>query len=220
MKPKSETLGKLLEFARGHVYFLLGGACLLIVGLVYLSSGRFGGAEESGGAVFIPGASEAPLAPQTEEDEPAPETAAPPVTVHVVGEVARPGVYTLEAGARIHDALAAAGGATAAADLRRLNLAAVAADAMQIIVPAFGEDVAEVFVHQDGGGRHGGLIDINSASAQELQALPGVGPALSEAIVSFRESHGRFATVDELAGVPRIGPATLERLRPLVVARN
>lgn len=130
------------------------------------------------------------------------------VVVHVVGQVNRPGVVSLPAGARVMDAVDAAGGATPAADLAGLNLARVLADGEQVVVPGPG-DVAEGVGPAPG-------VDLNRADAAALDALPGIGPVLAERIVSWRSAHGRFSTVDELAEVAGIGPALMAGLRDLV----
>lgn len=124
-------------------------------------------------------------------------------TVHVAGAVTQPGVYELPAGARVEDAVAAAGGALAEARLDALNLARVVNDGEQILVPTAAEAQAV----------SSGLVNVNQADAGALEELPGVGPVLAERIVSYREAHGSFATVDSLEAVPGIGPAVLEGLR-------
>ena len=217
---------KLREFAKRHVFFLLGGACLLVVGIIYLArAGAPTVTTNENIVAFIPAEERAAVQEYVPAPAPTPEPEPEPgeVIVHIVGAVYNPGVYVLPEGARIHDVLAMAGGATDYADLRQINLAALAIDAMQIIVPHYGEEVDQVFVYanpqtpsQAPGQAASGLININTASNAELQTLPGIGPVLAEAIINFRETHGMFQSVEELINVPRIGPATLERLRPLV----
>ena len=126
--------------------------------------------------------------------------------MHVVGEVRRPGVVHLPSGSRVTDALDAAGGATAEADLAAVNLARVLADGEQVVVP--GPQSAEASA--------GAGLDLNSADAAALDALPGIGPVLAARIVAWRTEHGRFSTVEELAEVSGIGPALLDGLRGLV----
>ncbi len=133
------------------------------------------------------------------------------VVAHVVGAVAAPGVVRLPAGSRVVDALAAAGGATADADLGRLNLARVLGDGEQIVVPRPGDPTSLAQVSPQGGGA-GQLVDLNTASVAELDGLPGVGPVLAQRIVDRRP----FTSVDELDEVSGVGPTLLERLRPLV----
>ncbi len=144
------------------------------------------------------------------------------VTVHVAGHVAHPGVYAVPAGARVADAVVAAGGAAGDADLEQLNLAARLSDGERVYVPAKGEAAPAVVASPatagpaSKGGAPAGPVDLNSATAEQLEALPGVGPATSKAILTYRASHGRFRSVTELLEVPGIGPAKLEALRPLV----
>lgn len=141
----------------------------------------------------------------------------PGVVVHVVGEVASPGVVTLEPGARVADAVAAAGGATASADLTAINLARVLADGEQVVVPAPGQVVAGAPSFGTGAGGGGdGLVDLNQADAAAFDTLPGIGPVLAERIVSWRDEHGRFTAVEELTEVTGIGPALLAGVRDLV----
>jgi competence protein ComEA len=142
------------------------------------------------------------------------------IVVHVAGAVAHPGLVELATGARVADAVAAAGGAAADADLDRVNLAAKITDGLRVLVPRMGEASGTDVVADAGGSVRAatpsGPIDLNTASASELDALPGVGPATAAAIVSYREQHGNFTTIDALTDVPGIGPAKLAQLRPLV----
>ncbi len=140
--------------------------------------------------------------------------------VHVAGAVARPGIVELDGGARIGDAVTAAGGPTEEADLHRLNLAAPVVDGLQIRVPIEGEEVSPVGVPaatsgSGPGGRHGlasGPLNLNSAGEAELETLPGIGPSLAAAIVEWRTNNGPFLTIDGLLDVPGIGPAKLAGL--------
>ncbi len=135
------------------------------------------------------------------------------VVVHVVGAVAQPGVVRLALGARVADALTAAGGGTADADLGAVNLARVLTDGEQLLVPVVGAEPAgppaSAAVVEDG------LVDLNRADPATLETLPGVGPVLAERIVRHREEQP-FTTVDELDDVPGIGPSLMSQLRALV----
>ena len=175
------------------------------------------------------------------------------VRVHVAGAVNNPGVYTLPAQGRTVDAIAAASGAAADADLDRVNLAGTLSDGVQIYVPHRGETAAPAQIQPNGGTANAGQgnaangaaqngasqggtqpqpartltasgsaqkgsspVNINTATAEELQSLPRIGPAMAQRIIAWREAHGGFRSVDELDAVPGIGPSMLENLRPLV----
>lgn len=175
------------------------------------------------------------------------------VRVHVAGAVNNPGVYTLPAQGRAVDAIAAASGAAADADLDRVNLAGALSDGVQIYVPHRGETAAPAQIQPNGGTANTGQgnaangaaqngasqggtqpqpartltpagsaqkgstpVNINTATAEELQTLPRIGPAMAQRIIAWREAHGGFRSVDELDAVPGIGPSMLENLRPLV----
>ena len=138
------------------------------------------------------------------------------VVVHVAGAVHDPGLVVVEVDARVADAITAAGGPAEDADLDRVNLAAVVRDADRIAVPRIGEDAPGVVESSTTGD---GPVNVNSATAVELEALPGVGPAIATAIVTHREEHGPFATIAELEQVAGIGPAKLAALSDRVVAR-
>ena len=138
------------------------------------------------------------------------------VLVHVAGAVVEPGVYDLASGARVRDAVVAAGGPTDAADWNALNLAAVVSDASRVYVPVVGEDVPPGVLGASGAAVGNGPVDVNRATVDELDQLPGVGPATATAIVTERDRNGPFVDVDDLGRVPGIGPAKLEALRDLV----
>jgi competence protein ComEA len=143
----------------------------------------------------------------------------PQLVVHVVGAVRRPGLYRLRDGARIADAIARAGGATRAAELTGLNLAAPLVDGVQVLVPERREALAEGGA--TGAAGVGAAVappkpSLSTATAEELDELPGVGPVTAQRIVDYRTAHGSFASVDDLDAVPGIGPARIEQLRDLV----
>lgn len=132
----------------------------------------------------------------------------PPILVHVLGAVEDPGLYELAAGARVVDALAAAGGFSAEADRAGINLARVLVDAEQVVVPAVGAAGAPAV--------DDGLVNLNTADATELETLPRVGPALADRIIAWREANGGFRSVEDLLAVTGIGEKTFEGLRALV----
>jgi len=169
---------------------------------------------------------------------PTPSAAAPnpdePVVVSVVGLVHKPGLVTLNPGARIADALTAAGGALDGADLVGLNMARRVADGEQIVVgiaSAPGQPTVMGSSVSSGAGTGapadsppssenapapGGLVNLNTATVEQLDTLPGIGPVTAAAIVAWRDAHGQFSSVDQLGDVDGIGPARLEKLRDLV----
>lgn len=134
------------------------------------------------------------------------------VVVHVAGAVERSGVYHLPAGSRVVDALAAAGGAAANAEVDAINLAAPVLDGQRVYMPRVGEQVPPVSPSEV----PQGPLDLNSATEEQLDDLPGVGPSTAAAIVAHREANGPFGSVDDLGEVRGIGPAKLEALRGLV----
>ena len=156
-----------------------------------------------------------------------PSAGAGSVVVHVTGAVIRPGVVTLGEGSRVNDAIGAAGGVSPDADTQQLNLARVLTDGEQIRVPRIGEVLPDPAPQpgaavtpgtgtapgKPAAGSASGMVNINTASASELEKLPGIGPALAQRIVEYRDSHGPFASVDALTDVPGIGKAKLEALR-------
>jgi competence protein ComEA len=137
-----------------------------------------------------------------------PAAAAPKLVVHVAGAVRRPGLYRLAEGKRVADAVARAGGATAPADTAAINLAAPLADGMQVLVPRR--------VAGGGGETAGSRVSLSSATAAELDALPGIGPVTAQKILDYRAEHGGFRSVDDLDAIPGIGPARVEQLRDVV----
>ncbi|MEX5721129.1 ComEA family DNA-binding protein [Geodermatophilus maliterrae] len=137
------------------------------------------------------------------------------VVVSVVGLVATPGLVTLPEGARVADAVAAAGGLLPEADPASVNLAAVVTDGQQVAVGVPGA-VAAPASGTSGGGASGGPVDLNAATVGDLDALPGIGPVLAQRIVDHRTEHGRFASVEQLDDVPGIGPAIYAALADLV----
>ncbi len=156
-----------------------------------------------------------PRATPTETSGGDDDSAAGQVTVHAAGAVTTPGVYRLPTGSRVSDLLTAAGGATPDADLDQLNLAAPLADGERILVPRRGEMVSTA-AGTGSGSQSSTKVDLNTATAEELDKLPGIGPATAEAIIRYRETRGRFRSVTELLEVRGIGEAKLEQLRPLV----
>jgi competence protein ComEA len=155
----------------------------------------------------------APIATVTPAAAPASgrASAAGGIVVDVVGAVRRPGVYRLPRGARVQAAVARAGGLTPRADLVGVNLAAPLADGEQVVVAARGSPTGSV------GAASGAPVSLSSATAEQLDSLPGVGPVTAQKIIEYRQQHGAFTSVDELDAIPGIGSARLKDLQGLVV---
>jgi len=153
--------------------------------------------------------------------EPVATTAAsqPRLVVHVVGAVRRPGLYRLRDGSRVADAVSRAGGATRKANLAGLNLAAPLVDGTQVLVPARVPAVVSGSSAGDGAGSPAvpaQKVSLSTATAEQLDGLPGVGPVTAQKILDYRTEHGSFRSVDDLDAVPGIGPTRIEQLRDLV----
>jgi competence protein ComEA len=140
---------------------------------------------------------------------------APPLIIDVAGAVEQPGVYEFAEGDRVIDAIERAGGPLPKADLSLLNLAAPLTDGTQVLVPKAGPMVpgGEITVP---GGSASGLINVNTASATELEGLSGIGEVLAATIIEYRTQNGPFVSVDDLLDVSGIGPATLDEIRDQV----
>jgi len=140
------------------------------------------------------------------------------VVVDVVGAVRRPGLYRLEQGTRIADAVARAGGATGKADLSMVNLAAPLADGEQVVVPKRGAAGPAAGAGAAGAGAAAttGPVHLSTATLEQLDSLPGIGPVTAQKILDYRTKHGAFTSVDELDAVPGIGPSRMDQLQDLV----
>ncbi|AZH78784.1 competence protein ComEA [Microbacterium sp. Y-01] len=182
----------------------LGIGAAVVLALVVLSAavgiGILRGREEPVDTIAVTDADGSTVAPSGE------------LYVHVLGAVARPGLYVLHRDARLVDAVAAAGGTTEEADLGAVNLARLLEDGEQIVVPAIG--AAPEASGAPGGAASGDeRIDLNTADQAALESLPRIGPALAERIIAWREENGRFRSVDDLLAVPGIGEKLLAGLR-------
>ena len=155
-------------------------------------------------------AEEAPGAGAASASSPSP---VPSLIVDVAGAVRRPGVYEFGEGDRVIDAIERAGGPLAKADLSLLNLAAPLTDGTQILVPKTGPPGTTPAAGGAGSGAAGGLLNVNTASATDLETLSGIGEVLAATIVEYRDQNGPFASVDDLEDVSGIGPATLDEIR-------
>ncbi len=200
------------------------------VAVAAIGSGLVGRSVPPGFTAIAPASSGAGLSTSAQSQNGAASSsggAGPPtVLVHVVGEVASPGVVTLGVGSRVADAVARAGGALPAADLERVNLARIVADGEQVHVPAPGEPLlpgsggAAAPSGPAGAGSSGiesPPVNLNTADVAALDTLPGVGPVLAQRIVQWRQEHGPFASVQELNEVSGIGDKLFAQLRTRVI---
>jgi competence protein ComEA len=196
-------------------------AVVVAVGVRYVVVPRQAGPSEAQAVVLAPVATSASVqadaaAAGTGATEPA-ASQAPDVTVYVCGAVRAPGVVRLPAGARVTDALQLAGGPTAKAELAAVNLAALVADGQQIVVPERGAAPVAPPPPPGGSGSgaalgvapagSGALVNINTASLEELDTLDGVGPSTAQKIIEYRTANGGFKTIEEIKEVPGIGDA-------------
>src|SRR5215218_8906365 len=185
----------------------LGLALLVVVGIGawYLGQGR-AAAEPAGVAA----------APLRVDDAGASGADGGRVLVHVAGEVRMPGVYRLRAGSRVDDAVRRAGGPRRRADLSAVNLAAEVEDGRQVLVPRRAPGGGTAAAAAGGGAAPGVPLDLNTATVEQLDELDGIGPAIAQQIVGYREANGGFGSVEELDQVPGIGETRLAALREKV----
>lgn len=158
--------------------------------------------------------------------EPAPTK--PPIEVHVIGAVVRPGVYSFSEGSRVQDAVTAAGGLLTEADPNAINLAAKLEDGQQVNIPyqngagpstnssAPFDVIPTPDYSSSNGSEATGQININTASLEELESLPGIGPTIAQRIIDYRDQNGPFMQIEDIMNVPGIGPATFDQIKDLI----
>lgn len=210
-----EFLARLREWVEDHVSWKVIGMALVIVAVIAFCGGNLyqEWRAEGEGLTLV---QEDATAGETAADSAAPENASGEVVVHVAGAVSSPGVYTLPADSRVDDAVRAAG-ATADADLSQLNLAQKLADGQKITVPVAGATPADgSSAATTADSDNGGLININTATQEELESLPSIGEVRAQAIITYREEHGGFRTIDELKEVSGIGDKIFADISPHV----
>lgn len=208
-----EFFARLREWIEDHVSWKIIGLALVIVAVVAFCGGNLyqEWRAEGEGLTLV---QEDATAGETAADSAAPENASGEVVVHVAGAVSSPGVYTLPADSRVDDAVRAAG-ATADADLSQLNLAQKLADGQKITVPAAGETPAPADnAAPSDSSQSGALVNINTATQEELETLPSIGEVRAQAIIAYREEHGGFRTTDELMEVSGIGEKIFADISP------
>lgn len=202
--------GPLLAPAKSRVRVGLGAAVVLVlVGLgiaVLVSALGSHGVTQSFAAGAVPSGSPSGSVSATAEKGSA------AIFVHVVGAVARPGLFELRDGDRVVDAVAAAGGFTDAADRSQVNLARFVSDGEQLAVPVVGEAPPVL----GAAGAVGGKVNLNTADLATLETLPRVGPAMAQRIIDWRTANGRFTAVEDLMSVTGVGDKTFQQLKKLV----
>lgn len=135
------------------------------------------------------------------------------ITVDISGQVAIPGVYTLEAGARLADLCEAAGGLTSSADLDAINRAGILTDGQKVYIPEQGENLS---TSPSDAGVAPGLVNINTANIDELQRIPGVGPVTASRIIEYRDEYGGFGKIEDIKNVSGIGEKTFLKMKPAI----
>ncbi len=211
-----------MDISRRQAYVYVGLALVVaVLGARYLFSSHT--AAPAGGQAVLAFSSPAPSSSSSPSTSQSPQE----LVAYVCGAVRRPGVYHLAPGARIADLLAAAGGAGARAELQAVNLAAKLIDGQQVVVPERGAQPLGATAAGAAGATTGAAgaagtaapaapVNLNTASAEQLDALPGVGPATAQKIIDYRTANGGFKSVDDLKNVSGIGDAKFATLQPLV----
>ena len=210
--------------ARRLFVYIAAGLVVLVVGTVGVVSMRGGSAASADGVTIVAGdpatgaigAESAGLPSSTTST-----TRMPLIYVQVAGAVRRPGVYQVAPDARVFQTVLQAGGFTDEADQQSVALAARLTDGCRVYVPRVGEPVVDPVVspapQTEGAGEAAtGIVSLNTATLAQLDSLPGIGPAIAQDIIAYREARGPFTSIDQLTDVPGIGPAKMEKLRPLV----
>lgn len=194
-----------VNFKRQTISIIAGMVCVLFLALFLSACGKR--------EIIIEGeANPAPLVSPSVSPEAEAETSCEYIYVHICGEVCEPGVYELEKGSRVFDAVEMAGGFTKEADRSFVNLAAVLNDGQKIFIPAPGEDAAEMFPEENSNN----LVNINTASLDELCTLPGIGKTRAEAVIAYREEYGFFTEVSDLLKVNGIKEGIYNPIKDLV----
>jgi competence protein ComEA len=199
-----DDMGDWLERHRGYVAMTLGYA-IILAGVLFLRSPR---SDETPIEIHSPTA--------------APTATVAPIRVHISGAVRNPGVFELPGGSRVQEAVEAAGGVTEEADLDRINLAAWVNDGQRVHVPTKGETDPPA-ANLDAGTSTGlagtGKININTATAEQLDTLPGIGPAYAERIIRYRQEQGPFESIEQIMEVRGIGQVCFEDVKDMICVR-
>jgi competence protein ComEA len=151
-----------------------------------------------------------------------------PIAVHIIGAVPRPGLYEFAEGARVQDAIDAAGGLLSSANIDSINLAALLEDGQQLTIPYKDGQAPEAAIEEDdtlvlpgsteepSSQTSEELININTASVEELDSLPGIGPTIAQRIIDYRDENGPFQTIEDILNVSGVGPSTFDQIKDLI----
>ena len=203
---------------RARIRVGVGAAVVLLIAALVTAVIVSAVGQQTGHRVIAPGGSGA----STDSTDPAATTGAVGaiILVHVLGAVAQPGLFELHDGARVMDVVAAAGGLNETADPAGVNLARILSDGEQLYIPQLGEAQPGAPPGASAGGNEsgatGGKVNLNTASAAELETLPRIGPAMSQRIIDYREANGRFSSIDDVRNVTGIGDKTFDGLKELI----
>ncbi|MFC8148995.1 helix-hairpin-helix domain-containing protein [Bacillus paralicheniformis] len=194
------------------------------VALVLIISAAFmllSGKRETSSGLSIPEEASAQTFDKKEEVKREKNAGREEVIIDLKGAVKNPGVYQMKEGDRVHDALKKAGGTEKKADEKQINLAAVLRDGMVLYIPFEGEEAAGSFSEADSraDGSSGDIVNINTASSEELQTIPGIGPSKAEAVIEYREENGMFQTIEDITNVSGIGEKSFERIKSSITVK-
>ena len=216
------NLHRMLQSYWIHIVAAATSVVAIILSIFLLTGGQSHGGVES--ASLDDWLTDDPIDSQEEDQEELEEQTF--IVVDVKGAVQLPGIYTLDQGSRVDDAIRAAGGLSEKADPNQLNFAMILHDEMLIYAPVEGEEIDDLVVGgshpatpQQAGGENGGLININNATEQELETLNGIGPSKAASIITYREENGPFLTIEDLMNVSGIGEKSFEKLKTEIMVK-
>lgn len=202
----------MLEWVKNHKQFVIIAAVMFVLLSYYLVSSFLKPLEESESGTWEPSSTEQELNVEEEETQ-IQEVEEQDILVDVKGAVHKPGVYNATTGDRVIDVIERAGGITETANGEAVNLAMRVTDEMVIYVPMIGEETESVAATVSSSGSESDKININKATATELETLPGIGPAKSAAIIEYRETNGPFQTIEDIMSISGFGEKTFEKLK-------
>ena len=153
---------------------------------------------------------------ETEENMETKEKNINQITIHITGEVNNPGIVILDEGARIVDALDAAGGETQNADINKLNLAYVLNDGEKLYIPGKNEEEKEYIIRGNGNQTETAKVNINTAQIEELSTLPGIGEATANKIIEYRKENGKFEKIEDIKNVAGIGDSKFQNIKEML----